>query len=98
MLTRYRPRVPAVEDFLAMILKMAVFPVIVWILAKPVFGLPGPWTWVVVMLATMPIAFDSHGLLKASAHGGEAEIATARLSTVLAAFGLVVLTYIITSG
>ncbi len=72
-------------------LKLAAFPVIVWVLAKQVMSIPTSWAWIAVMLATMPIAFD----VQSRGRGGEADSSTVALSNVLGAVSLTALTYII---
>jgi len=72
-------------------LKLAAFPVIVWVLATQVMSIPGSWTWIAVMLATMPIGFD----VQSKGRGGDADSSTVALSNVLGAVSLMVLTYVI---
>ncbi len=72
-------------------LKLAAFPVIVWVLAKQVMSVPTSWAWIAVMLATMPIAFQTKG------RGGDADSSTVALSTLLGGVSLLVLTYVIVS-
>ena len=72
-------------------LKLVAFPLIVWVLAKHVMSIPQSWTWMAVMLATMPIAFD----VQSRGRGGDADSSTIALSTALGAVSLMGLTYII---
>lgn len=74
-------------------LKLVAFPVIVWILAKYVASMPASWTWMAVMLATMPIGFD----FQTKGRGKGADNATTGLSSLLGAAALIALTYIIVS-
>lgn len=72
-------------------LKLAAFPMIVWVLATQVVNIPTSWTWIAVMLATMPIDFD----VQSKGRGGDADSSTVALSNLLGAVSLMVLTYII---
>jgi malonate transporter len=40
------------------VIKLAVHPLIVWVLAAPVFGLEGLWVSVPVVMASMPSAVN----------------------------------------
>jgi predicted permease len=79
-------------------LKLVAHPLIAWVLAKPVFGLPGAWTWVVVMLAALPFETDANGKSRRAGAGAEAAGTTAALSSVAAAVTVLALIYIIVAG
>ncbi len=98
MLTRYRIGGMTREVMAVTGLKLVVHPVIVWLLAKQVFGLSSAWIWVVVMLATMPVGFDAHKMVKGASKEAGSDSATIALSTLLGAAGLTVLTYNIVAG
>lgn len=71
--------------------KLAAFPAAVWAIATYVMSIPASWTWIAVMLATMPITLDPQG----KGRGGDAS--TVALSNVLGGVSLLGLTYIIVS-
>jgi hypothetical protein len=79
-------------------LKLVAHPVIAWILAEPIFGLPGAWTWVVVLLAAMPFETDANGRSRRAGAGAEAAGTTVALSTVAGAVTVWALIYIIVAG
>jgi malonate transporter len=95
MMVRYKIAGHVPEAIAVSVLKLAVFPLIVWAMAKPVFGLAGSWTWVAVMLAMMPVSFNMHNMVKRSQRGAEAAGSAIALSTLLSAIALVALVYII---
>lgn len=112
LLVRYRLLERLGEAVLTSLLKLAVLPAVVWVLAAKVFSLPGSWVWVAVMLATMPTTFElearngarngSNG--KAKAKNGDKQSleeipgASVLLSTLLAMATITVLTHIIRTG
>ena len=80
------PRTAAICAF-----KLAAFPAAVWAIATYVVSIPASWTWIAVMLATMPIALD------VQPKGKTGDSATVALSNVLGGVSLLGLTYIIVS-
>jgi predicted permease len=94
MLVRYKIHGNLAPAVAVCAIKLAAFPAIVYALAKPLFGLPMSWVWVVVVLAAMPTSFNMHKLMKRSQRGSEASSTAIALSTILSAVGIVVLVYI----
>lgn len=76
----------------ATVLKLAVHPFLVWVIAAKLFSLPASWVWVAVMLATSPTAFEP---LEGRRAEGEMSGKAVLLSTPLALVSLTVLTHII---
>ncbi len=68
--------------------KLVAFPAAVWAISTYVMNIPTSWTWIAVMLATMPIALD---------RGKGSDTSTVALSNVLGGASLIGLTYIIVS-
>jgi predicted permease len=89
MMARYNIAAVTQQTMAISALKLAAHPLLVWVLAKKVFSVPTSWTWVAVMLATMPIAFDI------PRSKGEGDGATIGLSTLLGVIALTALAYII---
>ncbi len=88
-----RLSIPAVTPRTAAIcaFKLAAFPAAVWAIATYVVSIPASWTWIAVMLATMPIALD------VQPKGKTGDSGTVALSNVLGGVSLLGLTYIIVS-
>ena len=83
MLVRYKFSDQLQEAGAVSALKLAVHPLIVWVLAGPLLGLRNDWVWVAVMLALMPVGFNMHNLASRSKNAtGMADTAIA-MSTVL---------------
>jgi predicted permease len=98
VLVRYRIGGDLQQAMAASGLKLVVHPLLAWVLAKLVFGLSGPWTWVVVMLAAMPFEAAAGGKSRRAVTGAEAAGTTVALSSVLAVVSVWVLIYIIVAG
>lgn len=93
MMVRYRidsqlPQAAAISA-----LKLAAFPVIVWLLAKHAFGLNN-WAWVAAMLAAMPVGFNMHNMASRSQQGAALAGTTTALSTVLSVIAVIALLYL----
>jgi predicted permease len=98
VLVRYRVGGDLQQAMAASMLKLAVHPLLAWVLANQVFGLSGAWTWVVVMLAAMPFEAAADGRSRRAVTGAEAAGSTVALSSLLAVFSVWVLIYIIVAG
>ena len=82
-------------EFAIAAVKLAAFPLLVWLIAikLKLLAIPTSWAWVAVMLAAMPAGFELHG--KSRRGGGEVSGATVLTSTVVGAISITVLTHII---
>ena len=95
VLVRYRIGGDLQQAMAASMLKLAVHPLLAWVLANQVFGLSGAWTWVVVMLAAMPFEAAADSRSRRAVTGAEAAGTTVALSSLLAVFSVWLLIYII---
>lgn len=93
MLVRYKIHGNMAPAAAVTALKLAAFPVVVWMLAKHVFPIPTSWAWTAVMLAAMPTSFNMHKLMKRSQRGAEASSSSIALSTILSAVAVAVVIY-----
>lgn len=94
MLVRYKFGGQVQEAAAVSALKLVAHPLIVWVLAKPLLGMPNSWTAVAVMLALMPVGFNMHNLASRSQNAaGLADTAIA-MSTVLSMVAVVTMLYL----
>jgi predicted permease len=82
-------------EFAIAAVKLAAFPLLVWLLAikLKLLAIPPSWAWVAVMLAAMPAGFELHG--KGKRAGGEVSGATVLVSTLAGVFSVTMLVHII---
>jgi predicted permease len=82
-------------EFAIAAVKLAAFPLLVWLIAikLKLLSIPPSWAWVAVMLAAMPAGFEWHG--KGKRGGGEVSGATVMVSTLAGVISITVLTHII---
>lgn len=95
VLVRYRIGGDLQQAMAASGLKLFVHPLLAYVLAKLVFGLPGAWTWVVVMLAAMPFEAAADTRSRRAVTGAEAAGTTVALSSLLSVGTVWTLVYII---
>lgn len=93
MMVRYKLEAQAKEAAAVSALKLAAHPIIVWILAKPLLGLPDSWVWVAVMLALMPVGFNMHNLANRSKNAVGLANSAILMSTVLSLAAVVAMLY-----
>lgn len=91
MLVRYKFGGKVQEAAAVSALKMAAHPLIVWVLAKPLLGLPNSWVWVAVMLALMPVGFNMHNLASRSKNATGMGDTAIVMSTVLSLVAIIVM-------
>jgi len=94
MMVRYKLGGQMKEAGAVVALKLAVHPLIVWVLAKPVLGLQASWVWVAVMLALMPVGFNMHNLASRSKTAAGMADSAILLSTVLSLLAVAVMLYV----
>lgn len=92
MMVRYKFSGHGVESGVVSALKLAVFPVIVYLLANKLFGLNN-WAWTAAMLAAMPVGFNMHNMASRSQKGAAIASSAILLSTVLTLVSAVAVLY-----
>lgn len=75
-------------------LKLAAFPFVVWLIARPLLGMPSSWTWVAVMLALMPVGFNMHNLANRSDKATALANTAIAMSTILSFVAIAVMLYV----
>lgn len=98
MLVRYPIGAVTKESLGVSVLKLAVHPLLVWVLAQKVFTLPTSWVWVAVMLAAMPIAVNMGDSRRGDDGPAEDAGQATSQSTALAVVTVTLLVYLIQRG
>lgn len=93
MMLRYKLGTQVKEAAAVTALKLAAHPLIVWVIAKPLLGMPSSWVWVAVMLALMPVGFNMHNLASRSKNAAGLADSAIAMSTVLSLIAVVVMLY-----
>jgi predicted permease len=94
MMMRYKWGSKVKEAAAVTALKLAAHPLIVWVLAKPLLGLPNSWVWVAVMLALMPVGFNMQNLASRSKNAAGLADTAIIMSTVLSLVAIVTMLYV----
>jgi len=93
MMVRYKIGSQVPQAAAVSALKLVVFPVVVWLLAKQALGL-NTWAWAAALLAAMPVGFNMHNMASRSQNGAALAGTTTALSTILSVIAVIALLYL----